>query len=330
MTDDPQAIVPHDPALLEGVALPRDQNPARVYLASLASSQSRRTQEQKLQVVAELLTNGRLDAFALPWALVRFQHLAAVRAELLRRNCAPSTINRTLTATRGTLRAAWRLGQLPTDEYLRAEEVGNVTGETLLAGRDLASGELHALFGVCDLRTATGARDAALLALLYAAGLRREEAAALDMADYEAEHMEGVGRLTVRHGKGRRQRTVYVNKGAKDALDVWLEHRGEAPGPLLVPVNKGGRVTVRRLTSQAIYSRTKALAQRAGVRDFSPHDLRRSFVGDLLDQGVDLVTVQALAGHAKPETTARCDRRGERVKVAAARTLHVPVRRPER
>ncbi len=78
------------------------------------------------------------------------------------------------------------------------------------------------------------------------------------------------------------------------------------------------------MTEQAVYGIVQKRATEAGVDDLSPHDLHRTYVGDLLDRGADIATVQRLAGHADVSTTARYDRRGGTARRAAADLLHVP------
>lgn len=112
------------------------------------------------------------------------------------------------------------------------------------------------------------------------------------------------------------------------ALADWLAVRGRAPGPLFRRILKGGRVTVGGITTQAVYDVLMRRAAEAGVDDLSPHDLRRTWVGDLLDAGADLATAQQMAGHADVSTTARYDRRGARARRKAADLLHVPYAPP--
>jgi integrase len=109
---------------------------------------------------------------------------------------------------------------------------------------------------------------------------------------------------------------------------AWLRVRGERPGGLFLPINKGGRICGVRVSDHAVYAVLRKRLAEAGVARLSPHDLRRTFVGDLLDAGVDLATMQRLAGHASP-TTARYDRRGEATKRRAVEALHFPYRDEE-
>ncbi len=78
------------------------------------------------------------------------------------------------------------------------------------------------------------------------------------------------------------------------------------------------------MTAQAVYNMLKKRAAEAGVRDFSPHDLRRTFVSDLLDAGADIATVAKMAGHANVQTSVRYDRRPDEAKRKAADLLNIP------
>jgi site-specific recombinase XerD len=257
---------------------------------------------------------------ALDWSQLRYPHTGAVRAALAEQ-FSPTTVNKQLSALRGVLKECWRLGTVGAEDYYRAVDVQGVQGQTLPRGRALSSGELRGLLGACAQdETAAGIRDAALLAVLYAGGLRRAELVALDRDDYDSE----TGALTIRSGKGRKARISYIGDGAAEILADWLAFRGSAPGPLFSAINKSGVIHTGRLSPQAVLACADKRAAQAGIAHFSPHDLRRSFVSDLLDAGADISAVQQLAGHANIQTTARYDRRGEAAKRKAASLLHVP------
>lgn len=325
-------MIEHDPLAVEidarsiaadltvATPMPADRHPALVYLARLAPG-SRRTMSAALDTMAGLLTSGACTMHTLHWGALRYQHTAAVRA-LLAELYAPATANKMLAALRGVLREAWRLGLMTAEDYGRATDLAGVRGHTVPAGREIASGEIAALMSACERdRSAAGVRDGAVLATLYMAGLRREEIVGLDLSDYDA----AAGRLVVK-GKGGKERTAYLEGGAGAAMLDWLKIRGEEAGPLFRPINKAGKMAKRRLTTQAVYNLLSKRAAEAGVSKFSPHDLRRTFVSDLLDAGADIATVARMAGHANVQTTARYDRRPEEAKRKAARLLHLAYR----
>jgi integrase len=274
---------------------------------------------QALRVVAGTLSHGKATPETFPWAELRYQHTAAARAALAERY-APAAANKVLSALRGVLTECFRLGLMSAEDHARASDIPNVKGSSAPRGRALKAGELSALFGACDATTAQGARDAALLAVLYGAGLRRAEAVALELADYNPED----GALAIRLGKGRKARTVYVTNGARDALAAWLDVRGSASGPLFLAVDKAGNVRPGRITAGAVYAILGRLQGAARVKPFSPHDCRRSYITALLTAGNSIAVVQKLAGHASVNTTARYDRSDEDAKRKAAETLHVP------
>jgi site-specific recombinase XerD len=310
------ALVPTDQTDTVLTAPAAAENPAAIYLARLGAG-SRRTMRQALDTIADIATGGQLDAERCPWHGLRYQHTTAIRTTLAER-FAPATANKMLAALRGVLREAWRLGSMDAEAYQRAIDLGPVTGSRLPAGRHIAEGELSAMCRACADGTVGGARDAALLALLAAGGLRRAEVVGADLVNLAPD-----GALKVR-GKGSKERMCYLQKSAQAAVNAWLAVRGAEPGPLMLPVNRGGRVGRRRMTEQAIYNAVQHRAELAAVATLTPHDFRRTFAGSLLDAGADIASVQHLMGHASVTTTARYDRRGEAAKQAASHKIHFP------
>jgi len=308
---------------LEPVAeLPAARNPARVYLASLSNG-SQPTMRRSLDLSAGVLTHYRCDHQNCPWWLLRKAHTNALRAWLAQ-NVHYRTGNKVLSAVRGTLRAAWEMEQMSTDEYMRAVSIKGIKGSTpdQSVGRALSTGEVLALLAACQSdMTAAGPRDAAILGMGVRCGLRRAEIADLQLSDIDGD------RVSIQHGKGNKTRIVYLATGVGDALIDWMAARGLQDGYLFLQIRKGGEILSAGMSAAAIYDALAKRAKQAGVKKFSPHDLRRTFAGDMLDAGADISTVQRLMGHANTATTAGYDRRGERAKRDAAGRLHLPWQR---
>jgi integrase len=253
--------------------LPDEKHPAVLYLAQLGPG-SRRTMTEAIEKLARLASGGQCDAQTLPWHGLRIEHTSALRARLAA-SMAPATANKHLAALRGVLKQAWRLGLISAENHQRAIDLPAVHGTPPRPHRALSAEELRALVAACERDTLpAGVRDAALFALLFGAGLRRSEVVTLDVGDYDRE----TGTLRVRPNGGRPQRRFTSNREGRQALDRWLERRGATEGPLFNPINKGGRIEVRRLSEQAIYVACRKRSAEAGLPPVSPEDLRRSLV----------------------------------------------------
>lgn len=294
------------------------RNPARVYLASLAAG-SVPTMTRALSVIAAIAVPGG-DIDSIPWHALRYEHTQAIRARLAE-TYDYRTANKMLSALRQVLKNAWRLELMTAGEYMAAADVAGVKGSKpdQASGRALSSGELLALVTACDDGSISGVRDAAMLGVAYAGGLRREEITRLDADSLD----DATGVLTVK-GKRNKVRTVPLPDGALAAVRDWLELRGPGAGPLFTRIGKGERLSHERLSTQAVYFIFQVRSTQAKVHAFSPHDLRRTFAGDLLDAGVDIATVQRLMGHSSVNTTSGYDRRGERAKRDATKRIHFP------
>ncbi len=297
---------------------PASRAPEEVYLASLAPS-GRRSQHARLLGVARMLGADSVDE--VPWERMRYADVAAIRSRLLSSGLSPASVNSTLSALKRVAKEARRLGFITSEEYDLIEDVERSRGSRALAGREVARQELLAMLAACrDDASLAGRRDTAAILLLYGGGLRRGELPELEPSDWDGANRA----VRVRQGKGNKEREVFVAHGTAQALDDWIRVRGERPGKLFLPINKGGGVSGSRMSDQAVYKLLAKRRSQAGLPPLSPHDLRRTWVGDLLDAGADISSVQKLAGHASPATTARYDRRGRRALRRAADLLDVP------
>jgi site-specific recombinase XerD len=162
-----------------------------------------------------------------------------------------------------------------------------------------------------------GVRDAAVIGLAYLSGTRRAELVALHLADVDT------SRAAIRVvGKGGKERLVPLSPTVGPLLEAWMGLRGDSPGPLFCAIDRAGSCRLgHMLTGEAIRQILARRALAAGVAAVSPHDLRRTYAGDLLDAGADLPAVQQLMGHASPSTTSRYDRRGDTARRSAAERL---------
>jgi integrase len=261
-------------------------------------------------------------------------------AKLQAEGKAPNTINQRLAAIRWYARKVAdlaldysgdsELADFYAKQAARVVTVKDVKGERPERGRHIEQGELYALMRACvSDPSPAGIRDAAIIALAWSTGLRRDEISNIQISDLVNKTEDSLD-ITVK-GKGGKVRVAYVNDGALAALLDWLNLRGSEPGALFVNVNKGGRITGGRLSGEAL---RKMLDKRSEQAELSKavtwHDFRRTFAGNLWDAKIDGVTIQKLMGHASQNQTAKYDRRPEAARRAAVKVLHVPYKAANR
>jgi len=222
--------------------------------------------------------------------------IRAYIGHLSRQNAATATINRTLSALKGYfsfqvrqgmaevspmdgIRGLKKSGELPS--FLFEDEMSRVLDVT---GDDFAS-----------------VRDRALFEVLYSTGCRVTELVQINMNDID----QSRGRILV-HGKGSKDRIVFIGKSAREALHAYLPMRNErlrrsglSDTQALFLNQHGGRLTQRGaagIVEQRVLDADIA-------KHASPHTFRHSFATHVLDRGADIRVVQELLGHASLSTT---------------------------
>ena len=164
--------------------------------------------------------------------------------------------------------------------------------------------EVSSLLSQIDLDTEAGLRDRAIIELLFSSGLRVSE-----LVNLNRDHINLNRREFMVRGKGQKDRPVFVSKGAAERVSDYLASRHDSLVPLFISYSRFAGQTdtsgdYRRLQSRSIQRMVSHYAKMAGItKHVSPHTLRHSFATDLLMNGADLRSVQAMLGHSNISTT---------------------------
>jgi site-specific recombinase XerD len=167
----------------------------------------------------------------------------------------------------------------------------------------LNADEIERLLSNPDLSTEQGLRDRAILELLFSSGLRVSELASLNKDDINLKRREFMVR-----GKGQKDRPIFISESASWWIGKYLEKRTDNSIPLFIRYSGSKKLNTSgnflRLTPRSIQRLVAQHALSAGItKHVSPHTLRHSFATDLLMNGADLRSVQAMLGHSNIATT---------------------------
>jgi integrase/recombinase XerD len=212
-------------------------------------------------------------------------------ASLSREGLAPASVARAVSATRGFFKFLMLDGHIKNHP---AEDLDTPQRFAYLP-KFLTEDEINRLLAAPDVSTEEGIRDRAVLEIMYATGLRVSELVNLKTTDIDL-----LAGLVVCHGKGNKERRVPLGKSAIHWLQQYAAMKagyGKQSLPYMF-LHRG-----RPLTRQMAWSMIKRHAEKAGIKNVSPHTLRHSFATHLLQHGADSRSVQALLGHSDISTT---------------------------
>jgi integrase/recombinase XerD len=237
--------------------------------------------------------NNQSNGQAIELERVERIHLVKYFQSLRAAGISARSVARALAAIRGLFRF------LVSERHTRTDPTENIENPKIWTSlpKSILASEIDALLAAPDRTTAEGLRDAAMLELLYATGLRVSELIRVRVDDLV---MDAGFLRTI--GKGSKERIVPFGDAARDAIVKYVESGRRDLDKYADPHLFLSRLG-RPMSRQAFWMKIVRYAREAGIKHISPHVLRHSFATHLLENGADLRSVQMMLGHADISTT---------------------------
>lgn len=274
-------------------------NPYVIYCSSLSQG-SYNTVVNSLSAVCNFLAPG-ISPKDFPWHQLRYAHIMHIR-KILNNKYSAATTNKIMFFIKGVLKECKRLGLINAEDYQHSVDFKPLKSVRELRGRLIEKWEIQKLFNLN-----LSLHDKALFKILRL-GLRRNEVSQLNWNDIDFNNQS----LLIK-GKGNKERTMFMPDKTVLDLQAW---QSNSKASCIFVGNTNKRIQNKRIGDIVTKS-----AWLAGLQPITPHDFRRTFASEMLDAGIDLVTVQQMMGHSSPSTTASYDRRGDSTKRKAVELL---------
>ena len=207
------------------------------------------------------------------------------------------SINQRLAAIRKLAKEAAYNGLIDSNTAHGIIDIDNIKIKGKKLGNWLTKKEVENALSLPNTQTPKGLRDRAILAVLFGAGLRREELCNLTIQ--QLQQRDGRWVIANIEGKHGKTRSVPIAAWIKAVIDKWLEHY-QTDGFVFPSMRKGGHLSTEQLTPDAVYKLVKEY-----LPNIAPHDLRRTFGILAYKGGADLKQIQLTYGHDSIETTER-------------------------
>lgn len=268
-------------------SLPELEQAKHAVLNTLESIRSRRSYEYALTEFINWYCSAARLAFNRSVVL-------QYRTFLEKKQLAAATINVRLAAVRRLAYEAVDHGILSPDVAAAIRRVKGVRQIGQRVGNWLTAEQGHNLLEAISPKALRGKRDAAMLSLLLACGLRRSEV--VNLRSERIQRREGRWAIVDLVGKSGHVRTVPVPQWVKNAIDAWTTAAAIQDGLLFRSIRKNGVIWGHGLTNNVIWYVVKECASRAGIAKLAPHDLRRSCARWCRAAGGELEQIQFLLG----------------------------------